>query len=330
MAKIWETVLGVRAVGVRNDFFALGGHSLLAAKLMSLVARQFHANLPIATLFQAPTVEQFTRMVRDQGWKPTWSSLVPIQTAGTKPPFFCVHGIGGNVLGFYDLSRSLGPAQPFYGLQAQGLDGKIPPHTRVEDMAALYAKEVRNLQPQGPYFLGGLSFGGILAIEMARQLRARGQEVGLLALFDTFAGKSKSKGSLIAKFMSLPLRRKVMYVEQKVRFTIQGVRRWIYRLSLPRVLKDVRAAHEVAHQRYVMQPYPGAVTLFIPLDPSLRGSDDPRADWAEFVSDIEVHEVPGDHDTLVDEPHVRVLAEKLTASLEKAQKRIAAVEAGAA
>ncbi len=319
VVKIWEDVLGVRPIGVRHDFFELGGHSLLAAKLMSLIAREFNSNLPIATLFQARTVEQLVHILRDRGWSPMWSSLVAIQTKGTKPPFFCVHGIGGNVLGFHDLSRRLGLSQPFYGLQARGLDGAIAPHTRVEDMAAHYVKEVRHLRPQGPYFLGGLSFGGAVALEMARQLQAHGQEVGLLALFDTYAGKSKSKMLLLLRFLELPIKRKMMYTAQKTRDTIHGVRRWLYRLSLPQVLKDVRAAHTVAHRRYVMKRYEGAVTLFVPFDPSLRSSEDPKADWEEFSREVEIQEIPGDHGSLLDEPHVRVLAERLAACLERAQ-----------
>jgi len=315
MVKIWEEVLGSRAIGIRHDFFDLGGHSLLAAKLMSLIAQQFHTNLPIATLFQARTVEQLTRVLYDQGWSPTWSSVVAIQTNGEKPPFFCVHGIGGNVLGFYELSLKLGGSQPFYGLQAQGLDGRIPAHTRVEDMATAYVREMRKVQPEGPYYLGGLSFGGAIALEMAQQLGAQGQQVGLLALFDTFAGQPQPKTTLLLKFLKLPLSRKVMYLEQKTRFTINGIRRWIYRLSLPQVLKDVRAAHQIAHSRYVMQFYPGTVTLFVPFDPSLRSSEDPRADWLRLAADVELHEVPGDHDSLLDEPHVRVLAERLAQCL---------------
>ena len=321
MVKIWEEVLGVRPIGVQHDFFELGGHSLLAAKLMSLIGREFNSNLPIATLFQARTVEQLTRILRDRGWKPTWSSLVAIQTQGTKPPFFCVHGIGGNVLGFYDLARRLGPAQPFYGLQAQGLDGSAVPHTRVEDMAAHYVKEIRKVQPQGPYFLGGLSFGGAVAFEMAHQLKAQGQEIGLVALFDTYAGKSKSTASLLLKFLTLPLKRKLMYTEQKIRFTIHGIQRWIYRLSLPRVLKEVRAAHKAADDSHVMQHYDGPVTLFIPFDPSLRSSDDPKADWEAFAAKVEIQEVPGDHDSVLDEPHVRVLAERLAACVDRAARK---------
>ena len=326
LVKIWEDLLGVRPIGVRHDFFELGGHSLLAARMMTQISRQFGANVPIATLFQARTVEQLARTIRDRGWSPVWSSLVAIQTGGTKPPFFCVHGIGGNVLGFYELASRLGPTQPFYGLQAQGLDGTTPPHTRAEDMAAQYVKEVRQFQPNGPYFLGGLSFGGAIAFEMARQLCAQGEEVGVLALFDTYAGSRQSKASLLFKLWSLPAPRRRQYLALKWKMYIQNLER----LILPPTLQKVRAAHRLAHSRYVMPHYGGRVTLFVPSDPSLRTSEDPRADWERFASEVEIHEVPGDHLTMLDEPHVRFLAERLAACMEAAQNRLLRREGSAA
>src|SRR6185295_19030205 len=140
---------------------------------------------PLATLFQAPTVARLAAVI-EKDWTPAWSSLVEIQPGGSRPAFFCVHALGGNVVEYYELARHLGEEQPFYGLQSQGFDGKRSPHTRVEDMAAHYIKELRELQPEGPYFIGGRSLGGMVAFEMAQQLRAQGQTIGLLALLDTY------------------------------------------------------------------------------------------------------------------------------------------------
>src|SRR5262249_55208892 len=185
LVRIWEQVLKVRPIGVTDDFFELGGHSLSAVRLMKHIEQQFGKNLLIATLFQAPTIEQLASIVRDEGSSKR-ASLVPIEPHGSKPPFYCVHGMLGNVLRFYDLARYLGSDQPFFGLQPQGLDGRDSCHTRVEQMAAHYISEIRSIQPMGPYFLGGYSFGGIVAFEMAQQLTAQNQKVGLLILFDTF------------------------------------------------------------------------------------------------------------------------------------------------
>ena len=118
-----------------------------------------------------------------------------IQAEGTRPPFFCVHGVGGNVVGFRDLARHLGPDQPFYALQPQGLDGKRECLTNIPEMAKRYMQEIRKIQPEGPYRIGGYSFGGLVAYEMAQQLEAQGEEMALLALFDTYPGKVQSRGS---------------------------------------------------------------------------------------------------------------------------------------
>src|SRR5205807_4621015 len=144
--------------------------------LFAQIEEQLGKRLPLATLFQAPTVAQLAGILKKEN-APSWSSLVSIQTLGSRLPFFCVHAVGGNVLEYYDLARHLGSDQPFYGLQSQGLDGKQAPLTRIEEMAAYYIKEIRKVQPEGPYAVGGRSFGGIVAFEMACQLHAQGQEV---------------------------------------------------------------------------------------------------------------------------------------------------------
>src|SRR5207237_121289 len=171
-------------IGVHDNFFELGGHSLLAVRLFALLEKRFNKRLPLATLFQAPTIAQLATTIEgDASREP--SSLVPIQTLGTRPSFFCIHAVGGNVLEYYDLARHLGNDQPFYGLQSVGLSDGNGPHARIEDMAAHYVKEIRELQPIGPYFIGGRSLGGIIAYDAARQLKEQGQEVALLALLDS-------------------------------------------------------------------------------------------------------------------------------------------------
>jgi acyl carrier protein len=157
---IWEKVLGVTPIGAGENFFALGGHSLIAVRLFSEIEKAFGKRLPLATLFQAPTIEQLAQVLRQQGWEPTWSSLVALRPQGSKPPFFCVHAVGGNVLEYHDLARHFAAEQPLYGLQSLGLDGKAAPLTSIEAMAAHYLQEIRHVQPTGPYHLGGRSFGG--------------------------------------------------------------------------------------------------------------------------------------------------------------------------
>ena len=185
LTQIWERVLNIQPIGVEDNFFELGGNSLQAVTLFAQIEKQFGKKLPLATLFQRSTVAEIAQIIRQKKWLAPWESLVPIQPNGNKPPLFYIHGGGGNLLIYRDLANSLGLDQPVYGLQPRGLDGKYVPFTRIEDMAAYYLAQIRKLQPNGPYFLAGLSSGGTIAWEIAQLLKARGQEVSLLALFDS-------------------------------------------------------------------------------------------------------------------------------------------------
>ncbi len=184
LQKIWETLLGTHPIGLHQNYFELGGTSFLAVRLFAQLAKEFQRNLPLSVLFEAQTIAQMAKLLQDED-SSHWSPLVAIQPNGSRPPFFCIHGGGGNVLIYRDLSRHLGSDQPFYGVQAQGLDGERPCLTTIEAMASLYVDEIRRFQPRGPYYLGGYCMGGTVAYEMAQQLKAQGEEVALLALFDT-------------------------------------------------------------------------------------------------------------------------------------------------
>jgi acyl carrier protein len=185
LVKLWQKVLGLKAIGVKDNFFELGGHSLLASRLFAQIQNTFGKNLPLVTLFQSPTVEQLAAVLREHESQGSWLSLVAIQPKGSRPPLFCVHAAGSNVLIYRPLARHLGVDQPVYALQARGLDGQTDPSVRVEEMAAHYIKEMRTVQPEGPYQLLGASFGGLVIYEMAQQLLAQGQQVALLAMLNT-------------------------------------------------------------------------------------------------------------------------------------------------
>jgi amino acid adenylation domain-containing protein len=186
LAKIWAEVLNVERVGIYDNFFDLGGDSFSSVRLVKEIHKQLDKELPLSTLFLNPTIESLATALSDTD-SLAWSPLVPIQPAGLNPAFFCVHPIFGVVFPYYELAAHLGKNQPFYALQPVGLDGKTPPLTRIEDMASHYIQALRIVQPQGPYFLGGWSFGSWVAFEMAQQLEKSGEEVALLALLDTLA-----------------------------------------------------------------------------------------------------------------------------------------------
>jgi thioesterase domain-containing protein/acyl carrier protein len=348
LADIWKEVLTVERVGVHDNFFELGGHSLMAVRLFAIMEKKFGRRLPLATLFQAPTVAQLAAIL-EKDVAPSWSSLVPIQPLGSRQPFFCVHAVGGNVLEYYDLALHLGPEQPFYGLQSRGLDGRQPPHTRVTEMATHYVKEIREFQPAGPYLIGGRSLGGIIAFEMACQLRTQGQEVGLLALLDSYpvgyhkrsrdAGALRSKvgriirrmGSHLSNLRGFSLHEKLSYVIDKAQYGPIKLRSkvWqtIYRSyerfgrALPRALRDVQEFNWLAAHNYVPQLYDGRVTLFW-ASRDLRASFDLVEGWRALAPlGVEVQEIPGSHLNIIKDPHVAELALKLGDSLDRAQGR---------
>jgi thioesterase domain-containing protein len=184
LCTIWAETLGVERVSLDDNFFELGGHSLLAAILFGRLDRVFGRSLPLATLFEAPTIRELARFYRDEVKTTVYSVLVPITTGGSLPPVFAVPGVGGNVLGYADLARELGQEQPFYGLSSVGLDGAHEPLESIEEMAAHCLTEVRQLQPVGPYTLLGACFGATVAFEMSRQLADAGETVAFLGLLD--------------------------------------------------------------------------------------------------------------------------------------------------
>jgi len=185
LTRIWQRLFKREDIGPQDNFFALGGHSLQAVRLAAEIDKLTGCKLPIAALFQSPTIESLARRLTDEHWAPPWSSLVPLQPRGSKPPLFFLHGLGGNVYGFVEMAGLLGPDQPVYGIQAVGLDGRCPRHVSVEEMAAHYVKEITSFQPHGPVYLSGYSLGGLIAWEVSCQLQRAGRTVAFLGLLDS-------------------------------------------------------------------------------------------------------------------------------------------------
>ena len=195
IACVWTNLLGLEKVGIHDDFFELGGHSLLAVRLFAQIEKGFGKKLPLSTLFQGATVAQLANIVSRSAPANGSTSLVTIQPEGTKLPFFCVHDLFGDVLCYMNLARYLGQDQPFYALLARGLDGTEEPFTDIKSMAAHYIEEIQTVQPAGPYALGGLCLGGVVAFEMAQQLRAKGEAVAMVALLDSAVKLKQGTGA---------------------------------------------------------------------------------------------------------------------------------------
>ena len=343
LVRIWEQVLGTKIVSVRDNFFDLGGHSLLAVQMFAQIEKVFNARLPLATLYEAPAIEDLAGILKTEVIPSRWSSLVAIQPVGSRPPFFCFHGDGGNVLIYRKLAEYLGPDQPVYGLQSQGLDGSSPLLRTIEQMAALYLKEIRRVQPHGPYLLGGYCLGGSIAYETAQQLHAAGEEVALLALFDTMNWhkvplswwnrgfllfqrlifhaaavlKIDSDGKrqfLLGKLYDLRKRLPVwrgMLLAKLKRRSLRGT-------STSLVLAQIWRVNDQASGKYVPRPYPGEVTDFRPAR-QYRALSKPDLKWDRLARGGQrVVIVPGYPAAMLLEPYVRELAAMLTTCIDEA------------
>jgi pyochelin synthetase len=346
LTKLWERVLNTQPIGIRDNFFDLGGNSLVAVRLFSEMRKMFGRSFSLSVLFQASTIEKLADMIRKDGWASKWSSLVPIQTGGNKPLFFCVHGGGGNVLIYRELARHLGADYPFYGLQARGLDGTGKYLTTTEAMAEAYLREMRELQPQGPYYLGGFCMGGQIAFEMAQRLIRDGQQVNLLFVIDThnFNGtppqftlkdKVENLGQKIkfhtSNIFQLGLKNQVAYLTEKSKIAL---RREIERLriKLVRVFKlnphrdvvggtreeFIEDINDRAFLAYKPAIYPGKMTICKPRR-NYSFLRDPFNGWGQIAAGgLEIVELPSDPGGIFIEPYVQTLAEKLRAQIDQA------------
>jgi amino acid adenylation domain-containing protein len=205
LTALWQQVLEVSTIGIHDNFFDHGGHSLKAAHLFFLLERVYGRRLPLATLFQAPTIAELASVLSQGQWTPPWQSLVAIQPNGAAIPIFMVPGVGGNVLVFAQLAKLLGPNQPSYGLQARGLDGKEAPFTSVPEMARHYVAQIRRLRPNGPYIVLGSCTGGLIAYEMAQLLVGQGQPVTLVVMDTWHPSTYRPHRSRLPMSFGLPL-----------------------------------------------------------------------------------------------------------------------------
>ncbi|MGD8277159.1 MAG: amino acid adenylation domain-containing protein [Gemmatimonadota bacterium] len=356
MAAIWEEMLGVLDVGVTDDFFELGGHSLLALQLGQRIEEEFGATVPISVLFERATIEHLVQRIAAP--PPTGSPLVPVQPEGAKRPFFCVHEFFGDVFLYERLARRLGCDQPFYGLQASGVDGTLEPKRDVKAMAATYIRALRSVQPEGPYAVGGLCAGGLVALEMAQQLRDAGEDVALLALLDsnawTFAD-SPERPPLLRRSLDfvrdLPhwlrglggltpaqrrdvLRLKAGLLRERFRpsaappepghaaFGDLRIHALAETFRLSRHHRRVARAFREALSEYRPQPYEGRIVLFRALMQPLFGSHDRAKGWRLLAKGpFEIRFVPGNHLGMLQEPHVASLARELAAALAEDASR---------
>jgi malonyl CoA-acyl carrier protein transacylase len=354
IAKIWQKLLGIKQIGIHDNYFDLGGTSVLAVRLFAQIEKIFGKKMPLGILFDHPTVGELAIAVAERDFSASWSSLVRIQAGGTKPPFFCVHSADANVLEYLELAKLLGNDQPFYVLQPPGLDGSKKESPAVEGMAADYIKEIRKVQPKGPYYIGGYCLGGLVAFEMAQQLVAEGERVPLLALVSSPTPEHLKNilrsftvfHHLIYRFIervelefsnlsALEPREKISYVKQRFERLVgliwvraEGVSRSVLRRLGLEIERHSFAydfdilikALEKVYMGYSPRIYPGRLTLFRVSKQTRRLPFDPTLGW-EGVAEggIEDYEVFGYHKNILKQPNVRAVAEKLRHCLEHSQ-----------
>ncbi|HEX8148767.1 MAG TPA: amino acid adenylation domain-containing protein [Pyrinomonadaceae bacterium] len=351
LVQMWEDLLDTRPIGITDNFFELGGHSLLTMRLIAQIEKTFNRTFPLATLFQNGTVEHLAAMLRDGAGEEPWTPIVELQPHGDKRPFFCVHPIGGQVVNYYLLSRYVGIDRPFYGLQAPLLhevgDELIP----VEEFARQYIEAVRGVQPEGPYMLGGYSFGGVVAFEMAVQLRRQGQEVSLLAMLDTYSPlytqliPEDDPAGQLAKLAWVTSRKKGLKLQLPVeemrkldpdgqlQFFMREMRKWDLLPSeaevefLRRFMRGF-TARQKALRVYRPPVYPGRITVFKcedeepifyePLEQAGVDAHDPGLGWGPLTAEpVTTLHIPGNHDRLMVEPFVGEVAAVLRGCLDQ-------------
>jgi acyl-coenzyme A synthetase/AMP-(fatty) acid ligase/thioesterase domain-containing protein/acyl carrier protein len=351
LTRIWEAALAVEGVGLDDDFFEQGGDSLEAASIFAGIARHLQIELPVGTLLTAPTVRQLAQLLCERGWNPSAMPLVGLQLRGQMPPLFCVPGAGSDAISLRHLANRLGTDQPFFGFQAQGLDGCAPFLRNVEDIAARYVESLLAHHPQGSFYLCGASFGGVVAFEMARQLRNQGRVPLLLSLLDSRVGRYP----IVRRELSLKFRLKLFLrkwlpegrEEEPLSKTLlrKGIEKWwaarMARLDLrwnfrklPRPYKMrfvyLRQSCGLARRKYRPQPATGTIHLFRSVEqpPADLFEVDPFLGWSGLAEKIETYDMPCKHGQLIAEPHVAVLAEKLSALLREAMQGTAPCSKG--
>lgn len=331
LVQIWQELLGVQPIGVTENFFDLGGHSLLAARLLTEIEKKYARKFPPRVLLQASTVEQLAALLHEEGWEPAWSPLVTLREQGTKPPLFYIPPFN-YVLGFYPLATYLPTDQPIYALLASP-SGQEFPFSRLEDEAAFYVKQVKTVQPHGPYYLLGWSYGGVMAFEMAQQFFQQGERVAFLGVLD-IGLPSKDLGSRLdfwmcrsRYFWRLGMRGMAKRLGGRMRRMYARQFDGAQRRPIPQAWEEAQArpdypeiAKRVGFRGYVPKKYPGRVTLFQVQDTEPHLCRNVLNSWVKIAAGgVQTYDIPGVHNTMLLEPYVRDVAEKLQVSLAKAQ-----------
>ncbi|MBV5326344.1 MAG: amino acid adenylation domain-containing protein [Chlorobium sp.] len=347
LVEIWQEVLGVHPIGVTDDFFELGGHSLLAVRLCSQIQEKVNKKVTLSGLFQSLTIEKLARTITDEVWVSESSPAVCIQCVDSGksfPPLFFIHILGTGLKFCRPMVKYLSPELPVYGLSVHLHEKEHFEEFSVEELASRYVREVRRIYPQGPFLFAGISFGGLIAFEMARQMSEDGEDIGMVALIDSIlpeafhkmTGKegahahrekfrSEGVSYLIRKVLErarhegFVMREKSSHCYSKILLKYYMVRDRVDRMPVSLYEFAARLQNDDALQKYHPKIYTGKVTLFKSRERFYGVSFilDPLSGWGAFSSGgVEVIDCPGDHLGMLADPHVETLGMKLMQSIE--------------
>ena len=338
LTKIWQDQLGLSNIGIEDNFFNLGGHSLIAVMIISLIRKETGKNLPLGSLFNNPTIAQLAKLLDETTIEEQFESLVPLKTGGSRNPLYIVHGMGSTVFKFRNLANKLHPEQPVYGFQARGIDGTTTPSESIEEMAKHYLEEMLKHNPEGPYVLSGYSLGGLVAVEMARQLKLMNKKVALLAVFDSFIIKNNQLAPGLYKSLHKTFSRFAKFIytfsllahepQRTIRHKIYSLKRGIMKLLGQEVGNETGLDHNFDHighvmeynyiavERYRAKYYDGDLHIFKARKAATYLSDFKYLGWKPYVKHIHLHMIEGDHLYIFDNAYNDRFAKELQEVLD--------------
>ncbi len=354
LVAVWEELLNTHPIGITENFFDLGGHSLLAIRMFAKIQTKFQKNLPLTILYESGTIQALAAQIEQYHAGSTWRIVVPLQPAGSKPPLFFIHPFDGDVVGFSIWARYLGNDQPLYGIRATGIDGVSQPLDRIEDIASQYIREIRQIQPEGPYYLAGYCAGSVIAYEMAQQLYQQGQKTGAVIIVNyahpdsgyynfqltprSAAAFLHNLGPWLADLSKLPFPEIVGRIRNRTAgflvWLVSPVRRTSDEFEGNGIADHLLRYPEERHEQllayfrsvnralksYKPQPYPGEITVIRTSRQPLVCSFEPTLGWQKYhPAKINACEVEGSTTTIIKDPYARSFASAVTRLLQQAR-----------
>ena len=355
LTRIWERLLGKQNISIYDNFFDIGGHSLMAVNMFAEIQKYITSfDLPLAVLLEAPTIASLASRIRNKEDN-DWSPLVIIQPGRKSIPLFCIHGAGGNVLLYRDLAMQLGPQQTVYGLQSQGMDGHRPILGSVEEMAAVYAKAIRETYPEGPYLLLGYCMGGTLSFEVAQQLTAQGHKVEMVAMLETYNWRHEPAPTFFSKlrdkieqiefhirnYFLLPRKERKLFFNEKWAELKRRRKVWRGRFFArlnprkqlsedavglnTRALAEVWKMNDLASESYKPSKYPGRIINYLPMK-EYKSHTHPRMDWQDLAREVDKQILSVYPAGMLIQPFVKELAQSVRAEIFRITQRQLSVE----